>query len=362
MVETESHEATEHIHVRDRVSQVYLGIIDWGPTSDILRRRIDWMADQAQGPRVLDVGCSEGILEVLLARRGVDVTGVEVNPDALEFARELLSKEPNEVRAHASLVHGDFIKEHPVTGLFDTVVLGEILEHLHAPGPLLDRSLQHLRPGGRIVITTPFGLHPHEDHHQTLYLTDMIDALKPRLALEHMSVEDGYIRFVGSLSENREASWHRLDSNALLSMTEAALVVSQTKLHEMLEARGARIERLQQRRDLLEEQKVRLQDIVAADRGKIQDLERQAKFDRMAMSQLKIVSAQQRRNLEARESEVRVLRHRLQAAYSSNSFLAGSALVQAAKEPHKLWKLPFHLLRLYRSASTPAVEMSDASD
>ena len=145
-------------------------------------------------------------------------------------------------------------------------------------------------------------------------------------------------------------------------MTETALVASQTKLYDMLAARGGRIERLQRRRDLLEEQKVRLQDIVAADRGKIEDLERQAKFDRMAMSQLKIVSAQQRRNLEARDSEVRVLRHRLQAAYSSTSFLAGSALVQAAKEPHKLWKLPFHLLRMYRSASTPAVETSDASD
>ena len=362
MVETESHGATEHVHVRDKVAQVYLGLEDWGLTGDVLRRRIDWMATEARGPRVLDVGCSEGILEVLLARRGVDVTGVEVNPDALEFARELLSKEPNEVRSHARLIHGDFMEERPVTGLFDTAILGEILEHLDDPAILLERSLEHLRPGGRVVITTPFGLLPHEDHHQTFCLTDVIDLLKARLALERMSVEDGYIRFVGNLSEDHEVSWQRLDADALLCMTETALVASQTKLYDMLAARGGRIERLQRRRDLLEEQKVRLQDIVAADRGKIQDLERQAKFDRMAMSQLKIVSAQQRRNLEARDSEVRVLRHRLQAAYSSSSFLAGSALVQAAKEPHKLWKLPFHLLRLYRSASTPAVEMSDASD
>ena len=60
---------------RDRVSQVYLGLLDVGPTGAWLRRRIDWMADEARGPRVLDVGCSEGILEVLLARRGIAVTG-----------------------------------------------------------------------------------------------------------------------------------------------------------------------------------------------------------------------------------------------------------------------------------------------
>ena len=337
MLETESHDATEHIHVRDRVSQVYLGIIDWGATGEVLRRRIDWMADQAQGPQVLDVGCSEGILELLLARRGIGVTGVEVNPDALEFARELLAKETDEVRAHSRLVLGDFIDGHPVTGLFDTVILGEILEHLHDPRPLLDRSLEHLRTGGRLVITTPFGLHPHEDHHQTYYLTDMIDALKPRLALEHMSVEDNYIRFIGSLTEDREASWQGLDEGAVLAMTETALVASQVKLDEMLTRRGSRINELERQRD-------GLRDRVDADRKLIQNLKRQVRFDRMALGRFK-------RNLDARTGEVRVLRHRLQAAYSSTSFLAGSALVRAARQPHTLWKLPLQLLRLYGSAS-----------
>ena len=224
--------------MRDQVAQVYLGVLDWGTTGDVLRRRIDWMAGESRGPRVLDVGCSEGILEVLLARRGLDVTGVEVNPDALDFARELLAQEPDEARARARLIHGDFIEGRPVTGLFDTVVLGEILEHLHDPGALLDRSLEHLRPGGRVVITTPFGLHPHEDHHQTFGLTDAIDLLKPRLGLEQISIEDGYIRFVGRLSSDSEVSWRRLDADAVLSMTDAALIASQTKLYEMLSARG----------------------------------------------------------------------------------------------------------------------------
>ena len=358
MVETESHGATEHVHVRDKVAQVYLGLEDWGLTGDVLRRRIDWMATEARGPRVLDVGCSEGILEVLLARRGVDVTGVEVNPDALDFARELLTKEPDEVRAHASLVHGDFIEEHPVTGLFDTAILGEILEHLDDPAILLERSLEHLRPGGRVVITTPFGLLPHEDHHQTFCLTDVIDLLKPRLGLEHMSVEDGYIRFVGKLSEDRETSWQRLDADTVMSMTETALVSSQTKLYEMLAARGGRIERLEGQRD-------RLKDRLNAARKNIQDLERQVKLDRIALAQLKIVAARASERLKGRESEARVLRHRLQATYSSTSFRAGAALVRAAKRPRTLWKLPFHLLSLYRSASTPStppVESSDATD
>ena len=362
--------------MRDQVAQVYLGVLDWGATGDVLRRRIDWMAGESRGPRVLDVGCSEGILEVLLARRGLDVTGVEVNPDALDFARELLAQEPDEARARARLIHGDFIEGRPVTGLFDTVVLGEILEHLHDPGALLDRSLEHLRPGGRVVITTPFGLHPHEDHHQTFGLTDAIDLLKPRLGLEQISIEDGYIRFVGRLSSDSEVSWRRLDADAVLSMTDAALIASQTKLYEVISTRESRIERLQQQVKAGQERAERfknrvnagrkkvelLQDRVDAGQKRVQYLERQVKFDRMASDQLKIASARLEKNIESREGEVRVLRHRLQAAYSSTSFLAGSALVRAAKQPHTLWKLPSRLLRLYRSASTPLVETDAESD
>ena len=343
MLDTEKQEAAEHVHVRDKVAQVYLGLVDWGPTNDVLRRRIDWMAEQAQGPNVLDVGCSEGILEVLLAGRGLEVTGVEVNPDSLEFARALLAKEPDEVRARVRLIHGDFIEDRPVAGLFDTVVLGEILEHLDAPGTLLDRSLERLRPGGRIVITTPFGLHPHEDHQQTFCLTDMIALLKPRLGLEHMSVEDGYIRFVGHLAEDSPASWRRLDGDAVVSMTETALVASQTKLFELVATRGERIEQLEGQRD-------RLNERIDSYRKVIRDLKRQVKFDRMALGRF-------RKNLDARTGEVRVLRHRLQTAYSSTSFLAGAAMVRAARQPQTLWKLPLQLLRLYSSASQRSAEI-----
>ena len=88
---------------------------------------------------------------------------------------------------------------------------------------------------------------------------------------------------------------------------------------------------------------------------RVEELERQAELDRLAL-------ARAHRSLDARSGEVRVLRHRLQATRSSASFLAGSALVRAAKQPHTLWKLPFQLLRLYWSRSRPTTEPGDGSD
>ena len=353
--------------VRDRVSQVYLGLVDPGPTGDWLRRRIDWMAAEARGPRVLDLGCSEGILEVLLARRGIAVTGVDIDADSLHFAQELLAKEPDEVRERVTLVQADFIETRLADGHFDTVVVGELLDHIDDPATMLDRGLEYLRPGGRIVITTSLGVHPHEVHRKAFCITDMIDLLKPRVGLELLSVEDNHTRFVGRLSEDREISWRSLDAEAVLSVTDAALVASQTKLYEMLERRETQIERLQHRlRQRAEADRAgtgRLQRKVNSSYVKIKRFEFRVKLGQIALTHSKKnVEARTKeleartKELEARTREVRMLSHRLQATRSSTSFLVGSALVRAAKRQLTLWKLPLQLLRLYRSKSTPQVE------
>ena len=306
---------------RDRVSQVYLGAPDMGPAGDRLRRRIDWMAGRARGRRVLDVGCSDGILELLLARRGVSVTGVDVDSEAIEFARDLLAEEPAEVQERVELVQGDFISPGLVDGRFDTAILGDVLPCIDDPGAMLDRCLEHLEPEGQVVITTPLGTDPSEGHRAPPSLTDMIDLLKPRLALDMLEVEEEHIRFAGYLSESPEPSWDRMDSRAVLALMEAALAEVQNRAHE---------------------------------------LERQIETDRITLSQHKIAASQFKKGLDARSGEVRVLRHRLQATHSSTSFRAGSAIVRAAKQPAALFKLPFTLLRLYRSASSRQPEAADS--
>ena len=350
--------------MRDHVSQVYLGLLDIGQTGDWLRRRIDWMAEEARGPRVLDVGCSEGILGVLLARRGIKVTGVDSNPEALDFAGQLLAKEAEEARNCVTFVQGDFTGTQPVTGLFDTVVMGEVLDYSDDPRPILDKGLKHLRPGGRLIVTTPFGVHPHEDNRPGFTLTDLIGLLKPRLGLESLSVEDNHIRFVGRLSEEKDVSWQSLDTEAVLAMTDDALAASQWTMYRMLAAQGSRIERLQQRLQQRVEVERATQLKVNKSNEKAKRLEFRAKLDRIAVTQLKkLVAARTedvKREVKAREREVkakarelRLMSQRLETIRSSTSFLVGSTLVNAARRPLTLWKLPFLMLQLYRSKSTP---------
>ena len=231
----------------DRGAKVYFGIIEWGDSGEILRQRIDWMVDQARGPRILDLGCSEGVLEILLARKGFNVTGVDINAEALAFARDLLAREPEEVRSRVRFVHGDLAQARLLDDRFDTLVMGEILEHLEDPQTLLNRSLDLIRPDGRVIITTPFGYHPDEDHRQTFCLSDFIALAKPRCALEHLQVESGYIHMVGRVSSSTESSWQQLDSDQLLSMTETALVSSQQRLYGNISGHKRRVSSLEQR-------------------------------------------------------------------------------------------------------------------
>ena len=360
---------------RDHVSQVYLGLVDVGPTGHRLRRRIDWMADEARGPRVLDVGCSEGILEVLLARCGYTVTGIDIDPEALEFAQQLLAKESEEVRARVRFIQGDFREAMPVGGLYDTVVMGELLDQLDDPGAMLDMGLKHLQPGGRVVITTRFGAHPDEDHRRTFCLTAFIDLLKPRFGLESLCVEDNHIRFVGRRWEDEDDSWQRLDSEAILSMTNAALVDSQKELYGLLAAQGTRIERLQQRiQQLVEENRV-AQRRVNTDNKRFKKLEFRTKLGHLAFTQLKEQFKARTKELNASAGEVRArtkdieaktrelgwMNYSLEVTRSSTSFLVGSAIVDAARKPLTSWKLPFQLLRLYRSKSTPPPPLPSAT-
>jgi 2-polyprenyl-3-methyl-5-hydroxy-6-metoxy-1,4-benzoquinol methylase len=39
--------------------------------------------------------------------------------------------------------------------LADTIVAGELIEHIDNPGLMLESAQQHLKPGGRIILTTP---------------------------------------------------------------------------------------------------------------------------------------------------------------------------------------------------------------
>jgi SAM-dependent methyltransferase len=111
-------------------------------------RNIHGEADfvESLGPAsVLDAGCGTGRVAVELARRGLDVVGVDIDPSMLEVAR---GKDPTLTWVAADLVGVDLGR------CFDVVVMaGNVLIFLE-PGTeaaVVANLARHLEPDGALV-------------------------------------------------------------------------------------------------------------------------------------------------------------------------------------------------------------------
>src|SRR5207249_3561087 len=58
-------------------------------------------------------------------------------------------------------IHLQSAEEFQLTERFDTIVAGELIEHLANPGRFLDCARQHLADGGRVVLSTPYPFSLH---------------------------------------------------------------------------------------------------------------------------------------------------------------------------------------------------------
>src|SRR3989442_9781598 len=71
----------------DRINEHYLGDLS-DPMVQRCRERIHWICKQAQGKKVLDIGCSQGIVSLILGREGFECTGVDIEQVSLDFANK----------------------------------------------------------------------------------------------------------------------------------------------------------------------------------------------------------------------------------------------------------------------------------
>lgn len=122
---------------------VKLGIVDILSAPTYWREV--WYGHQEHA-RFLDVGCGNGQFAGVMQKTGWEVYGIEPDEQAAAIASEFLG-----VPIHAgSLDTAEF-----ADGQFDLVRLSHVLEHLGDPLHTLTQCYQLLRPGGRLIVTTP---------------------------------------------------------------------------------------------------------------------------------------------------------------------------------------------------------------
>ena len=140
----------------DRVSQVYAGEIPWDePTRTAIRRRIDAIVNFATG-FVLDIGCSDGIASILIGRRGHKVVGIDFLPEHIQRAKVELAAQLEPCRS-VQFAEGNAEKLYFPDDTFDTVILGQIIEHVADDKAVLAEAFRVLKPDGLLLCSVPVG-------------------------------------------------------------------------------------------------------------------------------------------------------------------------------------------------------------
>ncbi|WP_447985810.1 methyltransferase domain-containing protein [Nitrospira sp. Nam74] len=155
--------------IHDRVAEAYYGLMGQQFMRET-QSRIHWICRHIQGDSVVDVGCSQGIVPILLGREGLKVIGLDVSQKAIEEAKLYLANEPEHVQRNVSFINTDFLSWDFGDLKTDTVVMSEVLEHLTRPDFFLEVAARVLPGKGRLIVTVPFGINDFIDHKHTFYL------------------------------------------------------------------------------------------------------------------------------------------------------------------------------------------------
>jgi len=112
----------------------------------------EWLGPLPDGAAVLDAGCGNGATLARLAGvRRYHLAGLEISESGLAIARRQ--------NPEVEIVKADLTAElsgHEWQGRFDAVVSLEVVEHVFLPRVYARNCYGFLKPGGRLIVSTPY--------------------------------------------------------------------------------------------------------------------------------------------------------------------------------------------------------------
>ena len=101
--------------------------------------------------RIFDAGCGNGALLKRLMEFGYTVAGCDASPSGVREARALCGSD-----ARIELIRVDGNLSATFGDDWDVVVSTEVIEHLYAPRDFVREARQLLKPGGTLLLSTPY--------------------------------------------------------------------------------------------------------------------------------------------------------------------------------------------------------------
>lgn len=119
-----------------------------------IEKVVSWISKKFQnleGVQVAEIGCAQGNMSLKLAEKGFKVFAVDIDEKFLEYGK--LKYEKGDITwVRANIEELNIPKES-----IDVAIMGEIIEHCAYPEDVIAKTLEFVKPGGYVFITTPNG-------------------------------------------------------------------------------------------------------------------------------------------------------------------------------------------------------------
>jgi ribosomal protein L11 methyltransferase len=152
---------------------------------------MEWLeAHPAPGKSVLDYGCGSGILAMVAKKLGADdVTGVDIDPQAIESARANAERNNCEITFYVPNELAVSTNERHATGKFDIVVANILSSPLKLMAPMLSGRVA---AGGSLVLSGVLARQAEE----------VAAAYAPFIKLGVWAEQDGWVALHGTLGQD----------------------------------------------------------------------------------------------------------------------------------------------------------------
>jgi len=108
------------------------------------------MLPPGSGLTIADLGCGNGYLASVLAGMGHKVFAVDSSREGIDIARTAFP----DITFHCLSLYEDLKNE--MNEDFDVVIASEVIEHLYDPRKFLHNAFELLKPGGTLILSTPY--------------------------------------------------------------------------------------------------------------------------------------------------------------------------------------------------------------
>jgi SAM-dependent methyltransferase len=211
----------------------------------LIEDRIAYLCDCVGGKTILDIGVVAHTLDAYTSQLWLHGHLHKHAKSCLGI--DILAREIDELKRRGYNVEVADITREPLPHKFEIILAGEVIEHVEAPGRLMENCASMLSPGGRLILTTPNPWHVNAIVKNLLAKETFVDsadhvAWYDAATLFELGQRNGLVldKFSGIAGATPRATLARLFFSVkpvLIALGAAPLIFSKSIVYEFVKLR-----------------------------------------------------------------------------------------------------------------------------